>query len=273
VWSQQAYVKASNPGPGDLFGSALVLDGDGDTLVVGSWDEDGNGVGPFAQLDDSVAGAGAAYVFTRSAMGTWSQQAYLKASNPGAGDYFGYDVALSDSGDTLAVSAVNEDSSASGVGGNQADDSASNSGALYVFERSMMGAWSQQAYIKATNPGVNDRMGRSIALSGDGNVLAGGVDAEDGGTTGIGGNQADESASAAGAVQVFVRDPFGTWSPRAYVKAPNTGAGDMFGSGVALSGDGNTLAVGAYGEDGSATGIGGDQSNDSMSYAGAVYLY
>jgi hypothetical protein len=42
---------------------------------------------------------------------------------------------------------------------------------------------------------------------------------------------------------------------------------------VALSGDGNTLAVGANGEDSNATGIGGDQVDNSAPFAGAVYLY
>lgn len=56
-----------------------------------------------------------------------AQQAYLKASNTGAGDLFGYSVAVS--GNTAVVGAVLEDSSATGVNGNQADNSASNSGA------------------------------------------------------------------------------------------------------------------------------------------------
>ena len=44
---------------------------------------------------------------------TWSQQAYLKASNTGAGDYFGSSVAVS--GDTVVVGATGEDSSTTGV--------------------------------------------------------------------------------------------------------------------------------------------------------------
>jgi hypothetical protein len=70
---------------------------------------------------------------------------------------------------------------------------------------------------------------------------------------------------------VFVRDGV-DWSQRAYVKAPNTYEIDHFLP-AALSGDGNTLAVGAAGEDSSATGIGGNQADNSASYAGAVYLY
>jgi acyl-CoA synthetase (AMP-forming)/AMP-acid ligase II len=44
------------------------------------------------------------------------------------------------------------------------------------------------------------------------------------------------------------------------VKATNTGAGDRFGAALALSADGTTLAVGALGEDSTATGFDGDQA-------------
>ena len=62
---------------------------------------------------------------------TWIQQAYIKSSNTGANDYFGYTVALS--GDTLAVGAYNEDSAATGVNGHQADNTTGGAGAVYVF--------------------------------------------------------------------------------------------------------------------------------------------
>ena len=101
-----------------------------------------------------VSGSGAAYVFVRSS-GTWVQQAYLKASNTGASDSFGESVAVS--GDTIVVGAVLEDSNATGVNGNQNDNSASNSGAAYVFVRnSMTQQWSQEAYLKASNTEAGD---------------------------------------------------------------------------------------------------------------------
>ena len=64
-----------------------------------------------------------------------------------------------------------------------------------------------------------------------------------------------------------------TWSQQAYVKASNTGVNDLFGTSVALSGDGNTLAVGANGEGGNATGINGNQADNAASQSGAVYVY
>ena len=58
-----------------------------------------------------------------------------------------------------------------------------------------------------------------------------------------------------------------------YFKASNTGRFDNFGVAISLSADGDTLAVGAIDEDSSATGINGDQNNNSTPSSGAVYLY
>ena len=98
-------------------------------------------------------------------------EAYLKASNTGADDLFGVSIALS--GDTLAVGTQHEDSNATGVGGNQADNSAHGSGAVYLFTRSGT-TWTQQAYLKASNTGAGDGFGLSVALSGD-TLAVGGV--------------------------------------------------------------------------------------------------
>ncbi len=99
VWSQQAYLKASNSDAIDLFGSSVAISGD--TVVVGAYWEASYATGiNDDQSDNSAPLAGAAYVFTRSGT-VWSQQAYLKASNSDAIDLFGYSVAIS--GDTLVV--------------------------------------------------------------------------------------------------------------------------------------------------------------------------
>jgi hypothetical protein len=205
----------------------------------------------------------------------WKQAAYIKASNPGEGHQFGYAVALSGDGNTLAVGAQMEDSGATGINGNQADHSVFSAGALYVFARSAIGSWSQQAYVKASNPRADDQFGSAVALSADGNTLAVSAPYENSGATGINGNQTDTSMADAGAVYVFARSG-STWSQQAYVKASNTGEkdeGDQFGYSIALSGDGNMLAVGAIGEDSSATGVNGDQANNAANGSGAVYLF
>jgi hypothetical protein len=275
-WSQQAYVKASNPGVEDYFGWSVALSGDGNTLVVGAPQEDSNATGIDGdQLDDAVSSAGAVYVFVRDGMGQWSQQAYVKASNAQAADQFGISVASSSDGDTLAVGAPGEASSATGIDGNQADDSASGSGAVYVFVRDGVDQWSQQAYVKASNAGAADQFGTSVASSNDGDTLAIGAWGEASSATGIDGDQADDSAGLSGAAYVFVRDGMDHWSQQAYVKASNTEGEDEFGASIVLSGDGDTLAVGATGEDSKSLGINGDQGDRDPDYysTGAAYVF
>jgi hypothetical protein len=86
------------------------------------------------QDDDSAKEAGAVYFFTRSGT-TWTQQAYVKGSNTRSGDEFGSSVALTRDGRSMVVSARGEGSAAKGVNGNQADHSAPEAGAAYVFMR------------------------------------------------------------------------------------------------------------------------------------------
>ncbi len=276
TWSQEAYVKASNTEAGDAFGLGLAISGGGNTLAVTTVVESSSATGINGnQSDNSAAVSGAAYVFTRSGS-TWSQEAYIKASNTEAGDAFGFSADLSADGNTLAVGAISESSNATGINGNQSDNSAGFSGAAYVFTRSGV-TWSQQAYVKASNTEPDDRFGISIALSGDGNTLAVVAVEEDSNATGVDGNQSDNSAAVSGAAYVFTRSG-STWSQQAYVKASNTEANDAYFQGVdphsvALSGDGDTLALTGPGEDSSAIGIGGDQANNTALESGAVYLY
>jgi HJR/Mrr/RecB family endonuclease len=271
VWSQQAYLKASNTQADSEFGGAVALSADGTTLAVGASTEDSNATGINGnQADTSLNAAGAVYVFTRTGA-TWTQQAYVKASNTRASALFGVNLALSADGSTLAVDSWAESSNATGIGGSQADTGTTNAGAVYVFTRAA-GAWSQQAYVKASNTRANAEFSRGLALSSDGNKLAVGSRYETSGATGINGNQADTSAANAGAVYLFTRTG-AAWSQQAYIKASNTGAGDTFGSRLALSADGTTLAVAAAGEGSQASGIDGNQADNSASNAGAVYLY
>ena len=265
------YFKASNTGTLDNFGFSVALSSDGNTLAVGAMGESSNATGINGdQTDNSLAGAGAAYVFTRTGT-TWSQQAYLKASNTGVGDRFGFELSLSSDGNTLAVGAPDEKSNATGINGNQTDNSLAIAGATYVFTRT--GAtWSQQAYLKASNTSTNDYFGLKLSLSSDGNTLAVAASHEDSNATGINGDQTDNSLAGAGAAYVFTRIGT-TWSQQAYIKASNTGANDYFGAKLSLSSDGNILAIGANGEDSSATGINGNQTNNTAYSSGAAYVF
>jgi hypothetical protein len=133
-------------------------------------------------------------------------------------------------------------------------------------------AWTQQAFLKASNPGKEDWFGVRIAISGDGNTVAVGAQNEDSAAKGVNGKQDDDSAAEAGAVYLFTRSG-ATWTQHSYVKASNTRAGDEFGSSLALTRDGRTLLVGARGEDSGAKGVNGNQADSSVRDAGAAYLF
>ncbi|MGK0249064.1 MAG: hypothetical protein ACI910_001799 [Oleispira sp.] len=251
AFAQQAYLKASNAEEFDQFGYSVALDGD--TLVVGAYHEDSSITG--GEANNDFDNAGAVYVFTR-VDSTWRQQATLKASNAENGDFFGYSVAVD--GDTLVVGAIGEDSSADA---DQNNNDAPYAGAVYVFTR-VDSDWSQQAYLKASNAGKSDEFGHSVALDGD--TLVVGAYYEDSSDTG---GKINNDFDNAGAVYVFAR-AYAKWSQQAYLKASNAEEGDRFGQSVAV--DGDTLVVGAVGEDSSAD---AEQNDDGASAAGAVYVF
>lgn len=271
LWRQQAYIKASNTGAGDDFGASVALSANGNTLAVGAVGEDSAATGINGdEGDNSAEYAGAVYMFSRD-NNVWAQHVYVKASNNEKEDGFGSAVTLSADGNTLAVAAYGEDSAVTGINGDENDNNANNAGAVYVFSHDING-WIQQAYVKASNSEMDDNFGVSVALSADGNTLAVGANREDSVATGIEGNQADNGVNDAGGVYVFGRAT-NNWTQLAYVKASNTEALDLFGHSVALSADGNTLAVGSVGEASQFAGINGDQTDNSAVAAGAVYLY
>ena len=262
AWSQQLYAKASNTGAGDGFGTSIAISGD--TVVVGSYGEASAATGVDGDHQNNDApGAGAAYVFTRID-GTWFQQAYLKASNTDAGDRFGSSVAIS--GDTIVVGAPNEKSSATGVDGNQYNNDMQAAGAAYVFTRTG-GTWAQQAYLKPSNTGWG-LFGESVAISGDTIVVGSLTESSD--ASGVNGDEHNFDALRSGAAYVFTRSG-SSWSQQAYLKASNTGADDAFGRVVGISGD--TIVVGAPGEDSAAVGVDGNQANEDGFLSGAAYVF
>lgn len=143
-------------------------------------------------------------------------EAVLTAADAAASDHFGYSVAVSADGTVMAVGARSWE----GTLGTDA-------GGVYVFDR-VSDAWVQRGDVleEATTDG-SDYFGTSVALSADGEVLVVGAEAA--------------GSANAGAVFVYDRDGSG-WTKR------NSFAGsssEMLGSAVALSADGEVLAIGA----------------------------
>jgi hypothetical protein len=243
------------PGPGMSLPVSVALSGHRLALGVPNDWSSARGI----DGDRSNMGAeasGAVHVFTRAGA-TWSEEAYVKASNTRAYARFGNAVALS--GTTLVVGSTGESSNATGVNGDQSDMSSGNSGAVYVFSRSPT-AWAQQAYLKPTATSAQTRpesFGQSLALHGD--ILAVGAPADSGG-----------GRDAAGAVFAFMRKG-STWSLYAYLQAPNPFPFDSFGNSIAVSAD--TLVVGSPFDKSNATGINGDELNQGAPGSGAVHVF
>ena len=184
---------------------------DGDIIVVGAYEDDSD--------------SGSAYVFVRPSTG-WedsTQTAKLRASHDAGGDRFGISVSVD--GDTIVVGAYQ-------------DNNPSNSGSAYVFVRPVTG-WEdtvQTAILMASDSGANDEFGISVSVDGD--------------TIIVGAHQ-DDSPSNSGSAYVFVRPSGGDWSEAAQIArlmAFDGAADDYFGFSVSV--DGDTVAVGAYGDDG-----------------------
>jgi hypothetical protein len=287
-WIQDAYLKASNAEAIDLFGYPVAISGS--TIVVAAYLEDSSQT-TITNADGSASGvngapdSGAVYVFKRDAAGDWIQDAYLKASNAEANDFFGISVAIS--GSTIVVGAWSEDSNQTTItnadGSASSNNSAGNSGAVYVFKRDGSGNWIQDAYLKASNAEANDQFGYSVAISGS-TIVVGAFGEDSDQTTitnnddGQPGDPDNDMASGSGAVYVFKRDAAGDWIQDAYLKASNAEAGDGFGISVAISG--STIVVGANGEDSDQTtitnnddGQPGHPDDDSANSSGAVYVF
>ncbi len=197
VWLEQK-VTASDGTANSYFGSAAALNGS--TALIG------------ADGDNSFQGA--AYLFTKS-NGSWSQGQKLTANDGLAGDEFGYRVVLAN--DTLLVGAFTAT-----VGGNASQ------GAAYLFTKSN-GTWSESQKLTASDGGLFDNFGASVAL--DGSTLVVGAN----GAT-VGGN------AAQGAVYVFTESN-GTWTQTQKLTANDGAAYDNFGLSVTLKG--STILVGS----------------------------
>ena len=287
---QVAYIKASNAEAYDHFGcgggsqghtgNSVALSADGSTMAIGAPFESGGAAGINGnQSDNSTYASGAVYVFVRQG-DSWTQQAYVKASNPGQSDHFGSSVKLSHDGSTMAVAAHFESSGATGINGNQQDNTIPQAGAAYIFARTG-GSWTQQAYVKASNTGWagegdgvgdGDQFGFSIALSGDGRHAS---------------RRRHHRGQRGGAIQWRPERRLGAVRRRGVrvhadrqrmgTAGPTSGAqyvegGDTFGFSVALSFDGNTLAVGAFTEDGAGRTINPPHDNDENN-SGALYVF
>ena len=199
VWSQQG-TKLAGTGAigGPIFeGSSVALSSDGNTAILG---------GP-----NDNAGAGAAWVFTRSG-GVWTQQTKLTGTGAIGTAAQGNGVSLSADGNTAIVGGPDDNGGA---------------GAAWVFTRSG-GVWTQQTKLSGSGATGTARQGSTVAISADG-------------TTALLGGPND--SGAAGATWVFTRSG-SIWTQQG-PKLVGAGAAQPAGqAGRSLSGDGNLALIG-----------------------------
>ncbi|XRB08803.1 LAM_G_DOMAIN domain-containing protein [Pycnococcus provasolii] len=229
-YTEVAKLQASDKQANNNFGVSVSTSADGSTVVVGAHGESTGG-----------SWAGAAYVFTRGGGGggssNYTQVAKLMASDKQAYDNFGYSVSTSADGSTVVVGAKGED-----TGGAYA-------GAAYVFTRGGggcgSGSYTQVTKLMASDKQANDQFGWSVSTSADGSTVV------------VGAYKEDTGGTYAGAAYVFTRGGGAggsSYTQVAKLQASDKQANDYFGSSVSISGDGRTIAAGAYGGDGSAAG-------------------
>lgn len=258
-WAQEAFLKGNTAGRGDRFGAAAAVSADGRRIVVGApgW----------------ALGRGRVQVFDRGEDGAWRITSELSGST--GGDAFGSSVGLSSDGRTLIVGAP-EVQALGGIPGSSQEAGEIppplEAVGMALFYRWNGTGWALLGRLLPAVPAAAARFGSSVAVSADGSTLAVGAPGEPSAATGIDGNQQDTSAPGAGAVYVYRAHPM-WWEGSAYVKAGNTRAGSGFGASLALSADGNTLAVGAPRDGSDARGVNGSITGYYNRDSGAAYVF
>lgn len=168
---------------------------------------------------NAAEGQGVVYVFVDQG-GAWTLQARLVASDGGAEDGFGVSLALSDDGSRLLVGAASDKREI---------------GAAYVYQRAG-GAWAEAQKLTASDPAEGDRFGFPVAISGDGSLAL---------ISAVG------DSSYTGAAYSFSFDG-ATWAEQQKFVAPDAFGMTSFGSSLAMSDDGSTAIIGAFGTEGTA---------------------
>jgi protocatechuate 3,4-dioxygenase beta subunit len=163
---------------------------------------------------------GAAAMFHRDGSGNWTQVQDLTPGGMPTEGFYGYSSAIS--GDFAAVTAFE-----SSIGGSS---NGMGNGAVYMYHRLANGTWQLNQTLLPTTDSSTFLLGSTVIMNG-GELIVG-----------TGGGQA----------RVYKRNPSDTWDFQYSITGSGGGAG--FGSGYGPAVDGNTLVVGANGEDGGRTG-------------------
>ena len=187
TWSQTQKMYASDytTQANQSLGYNISMAGDGSMVVAG------------ALYNDTTANdSGAAYVFVKSG-GVWpvTETQILKTSDAATSDTGGWNVSTSQNGDRIIYGAPYD------------DDNQSNSGSIYIFDRSN-GTWTQtKKYANHASSAAN-YFGKATAVSSDGMVYVSGTE------------EADPVGAESGQIRIFEDE---VWRERSNTFTVNAG--------------------------------------------------
>ena len=218
-WSGSSWIQLGQDIDGeaaiDRFGFSVSLSGDGNTVAIGAYGNDGNG---------SAAGHARIYSWIGS---SWIQLGQDIDGEAG-GDQSGYSVSLSSDGETIAVGAPFNDGNGSDAGHTR----------IYNYN----GIYWNQVGGDINGEAGGDNSGWSVSLSSDGNTVA------------IGAYGNDGNMSKSGNVRVYSYNG-SSWTQLGQ-DIDGEASNDYSGWSLSLSSDGQTVAIGAYGNDGNGSAAG-----------------
>jgi len=220
VWQENQILRSSDIQASDQFGYSISLLEN--IVTIGAPNESG-GAG------DPLPTSGTAYIFEKNSSGIWSETVILRASDKQIADNFGWSVSMTES--TTIISAPDEDG---GLG-----DPMSNSGAVYVFEKSSSAIWTEKQILRSADIQPEDSFGFSISISR--NLAIIGAPFEDGGL----GDLFPDS----GVAYLFEKNSSGLWVEKSILRSNNISNADQ--AGMAVSIFDQTAVVGVRRDDGS----------------------
>jgi hypothetical protein len=283
VWSQEQKLKATSQVSSSSFGWACDFDVNATRLVIGA---------PF-ETHSSQTNAGAAYIFVRNTTtNVWSQESRIVSGNSIAQMQFGYSVSISGDSTRAVVGGNNASAGAIGqvniylrTGSSWANErlyydpensttkifgwsvridhsgsrvfaghkfaaggTANGYGAMYILTR-VGTIWSQEAALSPTDGDSNGFFGVSVDCNGTSDTVV------------VGCSSLVHNGGNYGAAYVYTRSGV-TWTFQAKLIATVRVASMGFGTSVAISNSGSTVAVGA-----------GTDSNNSRTNNGAAYIF
>lgn len=255
-WSAPERLLASNGEAGDGF-AVPVLSGDGSMLVVGAPGEDGALENDGS--DNAAQDSGAAYGFRFDT--NWTETGRLKADPPVAGSELGTSLAMNRAGNLLVAGAPE-----------LPNDAGARAGRVQFFRR-IGDDWDRLASAEPTNRGISHRFGSSVGMDEMGTRVVVGSLGDSLGRQGIHADPTAAAQTGSGAIHVFDVSAVGAVTELSHLKAPNGDSGDNLAAHLALSRDGSLVAVGAIAEQSNGAGTTRSPENNSLTNAGAAYLF